>query len=1444
MTVRFLASAALLGLAFTTAGCVSDLSLPNDPKLICAADADCPNGLKCNSGHVCVPSSFVSQPAPDLQTTPAVTPAAGKSGTTFSIKVLATQPMRGGPTVTLHLTPAVIITGCNQEGDDRLTYTCQYTATGQENGSLGGVVPFDVSIENDLRVVTEKAYAGSLTLDFTAPTAVPWISPPTAVLGQTPVVSLLLSEPMPSAPGIIVLGADNNPVTTLHFNAAQLSATTLSYTLDHAIATSDHSGVYTLVTSLTDFVGNTTPNVKLGQLTIAAGIPHVSNANVDTSIDEGGIRGNTFSAVPGFNQVKVDFDTEVAIDTPPATYDVIIGGRVVPHDLCHVTSATPDGATAPVYSASCLFTLTPSMLAQDGLTPLSSIEAEQEPILINVVDAVGNEGRGAPLPVIFDLRKPSIVAHSGLVSIAGPAGSILLHPSAMTIGSVATVDFSVSEPLRFDPGVATESNVLVFQKGASTGTALEYTATLTQTGVDGTYAIETILTDEAGNESDVLSITDAGLVIDTAAPDAPSVGNAMTYTRAPWGRLDGFAPSTDPSFTVTGGANAVEANAWVRFFDGPDRSTATLIAQTERQADDTGAFGTVGLTPVDRNTVYVGAEDEAGNASPLVPVKNVQWIGSLNGTLSTAVRTNPTLVLSTPTFAPTMDPENYQATEVTPGLTAVSVPSHGVWRQGALGSQSPSARAGAALAYDLRRGVTVMVGGDDANGPQSDTWEWNGSTWTKRAVAGPSARTHAASAYDARHGTVVVFGGWSSGGELNDTWTYDGLQWARWRTPSGAGVPPSPRRDALLAYDAERGSVILFGGRSGTNAFSDVYEFDGSSWTQISPSGTPPARSAGSFTYIPKRVDSAGATVSQERFIAFGGVDGTGTDLQDTWELVPTPTTTGWSWSKRSSTGPAIREQQAAFFNPTTLAVTVVGGKNSSGTLSDVWSWNGNTWTQLTVTGQPSGRYAATSTYDAARGEALLFGGTTTGGNVGDLWAYSALRWTNVTPSAPPTALQGQAVAYEEAHSQTVLFGGTDGSGAVQGSTWLWNGRRWSQPTLTTQPPARTNASLAYDRVRSRFVLFGGLDVAGHPLSDTWEWDGAASAWSPITPSGSVPTARSLAGLGFYCAKQGSTTSCDPATAVVLLVGGVDGSGNTLRETWAWNGTTWTSKNPTRDSRSRISLAFDTTRFRTVLFGGLAGSTASTVANNETFEWNGTDWLRVAAATSPSARSGQALAFDSSRGRVVLFGGLDSTGQALQDDWFWDGNTWTADLRLCIAGLPQQGLCDSAGNYVTSVPPGRSLSGGAYDTLRRHLVVFGGAALTSTLGDTWELSYDPLSTPAVLVTFDFASTGSTGVPLSAWTPSAIIGGTGSNPGATLYAWDFWAGAWVSVGANAASASTAGAIVPATTLVSAARIIGSDGLIHLAAVPLNGQGNLGPGLVTVNNVQVALSYNIP
>ncbi len=156
-----------------------------------------------------------------------------------------------------------------------------------------------------------------------------------------------------------------------------------------------------------------------------------------------------------------------------------------------------------------------------------------------------------------------------------------------------------------------------------------------------------------------------------------------------------------------------------------------------------------------------------------------------------------------------------------------------------------------------------------------------------------------------------------------------------------------------------------------------------------------------------------------------------------------------------------------------------------------------------------------------------------------------------------------------------------------------------------------------------------------------------------------------------------------------------------VTSTWEWNGTAWSSS-PTGGGYhvpQDASLAFDGPTARVMLFGGGGLFTPA----NETRHWEpaSANWVVTSSLNSPSARSSHGMVYDSMRGRVLVFGGIDGTSAPLDDLWAWDGADWT-DIT------------------PTSGPAARYDHGMAYDHHRDRLVLFGGAASFGIFGDTWE----------------------------------------------------------------------------------------------------------------------------
>jgi len=139
----------------------------------------------------------------------------------------------------------------------------------------------------------------------------------------------------------------------------------------------------------------------------------------------------------------------------------------------------------------------------------------------------------------------------------------------------------------------------------------------------------------------------------------------------------------------------------------------------------------------------------------------------------------------------------------------------------------------------------------------------------------------------------------------------------------------------------------------------------------------------------------------------------------------------------------------------------------------------------------------------------------------------------------------------------------------------------------------------------------------------------------------------------------------------------------------------WTQKQDIGPAaRSRFDMVYDSSRSRVVLFGGQTGNAGT----NDTWEWNGEEWTQIA-DIGPSPRFRHALAYDSNRNCVVLFGG--GTGQSvLGDTWEWDGEYWTQ--------------IDDTG------PAARTGHAMCFDTTRQRVLLFGGMnQANAAFGDTW-----------------------------------------------------------------------------------------------------------------------------
>ncbi len=86
-----------------------------------------------------------------------------------------------------------------------------------------------------------------------------------------------------------------------------------------------------------------------------------------------------------------------------------------------------------------------------------------------------------------------------------------------------------------------------------------------------------------------------------------------------------------------------------------------------------------------------------------------------------------------------------------------------------------------------------------------------------------------------------------------------------------------------------------------------------------------------------------------------------------------------------------------------------------------------------------------------------------------------------------------------------------------------------------------------------------------------------------------------------------------------------------------------------------MACAYDPMSQKVMIFGGWNG-----LWLRDTWTYDGTTWTEVFNPVSPSRRAGHAMAYDAVEHVVVMFGGWDGH-QYLDDTWLWDGatSTWT-----------------------------------------------------------------------------------------------------------------------------------------------------------------------------------------
>ena len=295
----------------------------------------------------------------------------------------------------------------------------------------------------------------------------------------------------------------------------------------------------------------------------------------------------------------------------------------------------------------------------------------------------------------------------------------------------------------------------------------------------------------------------------------------------------------------------------------------------------------------------------------------------------------------------------------------------------------PAARASHSMTWHAGRGQVVLLGGADAHPRARWMWGWDGTNWSVLDTLGPGDRGHFGFAYDAARDRLVLHGGFTPPADRGsdpvprgDTWEWDGA----WRAVAEGG--PGMRDHTAMAYDPERGVVVLFGGaRPDQTLLADTWVWDGGTWREVEAEG-PPARATHRLVWDDRR----------KGLVLFGGwgVDGL---LADTW----TWDGSAWTEADPGGSGPAPRFASRMAYDAARGVVVLYGGRGDAGDFADTWTFDGAAWTALDVAG-PGLLNVHAMAYDPGRERVVLFGGFHAGETYADLWEWDGVAWEQMLP--------------------------------------------------------------------------------------------------------------------------------------------------------------------------------------------------------------------------------------------------------------------------------------------------------------------------------------------------------------------------------------------------------------------------------------------------------------
>lgn len=339
--------------------------------------------------------------------------------------------------------------------------------------------------------------------------------------------------------------------------------------------------------------------------------------------------------------------------------------------------------------------------------------------------------------------------------------------------------------------------------------------------------------------------------------------------------------------------------------------------------------------------------------------------------------------------------------------------------------------------------------------------------------------------------------------------------------------------------------------------------------------------------------------------------------------------------------------------------------------------WAGVKWIELNPTGDvPSGTAHNTAVYAAASNRLIIFGGTRihvfSAESTNDLYILTNANgqggtpvWQKVAVSGDwPSPRTGSRAAYDASNDRMIVFGGHFGGGVLTNEVWVLSNASgvggtpvWARLAPVNTPPAvRWVSNVVYEPVSNRLTVFGGAGNYNVHYNDVWVLTnanglGGIPEWTQLFPNGGAPAGRCC-----------GSAHLDPGSNRMITFGG---GGVPVPHSDSWlllnpmglGASEWMplAAVPSTPDRYNFASAYrpDTNEL-VVALGVSQGQLAGSVWKLQNANGFGVPaWSEVfPTGPLPKVRDGiSQAALDEGSGRMIVFGGSDSTGNFLNDVW-------------------------------------------------------------------------------------------------------------------------------------------------------------------------------------------------